>query len=414
MKLFNELSVQFNLRKEKNSSIKHQVVYCRICCNKKRKNLSTGLLVSVSKWCKVTEAVKSKDLTAIEVNDQLALIRQKAINSYFDSKNNKIELTLEKILADVFPSTTNSIIENHTLDLTDTYQIAQQYIEDLVDKRAAEIISNGTYKSYKSAIIKFLKYVNMYYGTKKTSLASIDKQFIYNFENYLIVKEKLGKNYTHKVLSNTRKLFNYAYDIGVLDSKCSFKFKVRYTNPNRAIINFNELKELITLELPTVHLTEVRDCFLFQCFTGLAYAEIKGIRKTNIKSIDGENWITINRKKTGSESKLILLPIADKILAKYSTHPYCLKTSQLLPVKSNANYNNALKNVQKAAKLSTRLSSHIGRHIFATTVALQFGLPIETLAKVLGHTNLRTTMIYGKILDNKIQSDFAVLKSKLF
>jgi len=117
--------------------------------------------------------------------------------------------------------------------------------------------------------------------------------------------------------------------------------------------------------------------------------------------------------KTGSESKLILLPIAEQILEKYTNHPYCIKTKQLLPVKSNANYNHSLKEVQKIANLTTRLSSHIGRHIFATTVALQFGLPIETLAKVLGHTNLRTTMIYGKILDHKIQSDFAALRDKL-
>jgi site-specific recombinase XerD len=85
----------------------------------------------------------------------------------------------------------------------------------------------------------------------------------------------------------------------------------------------------------------------------------------------------------------------------------------LIPVRSNAKYNNALKEVQAIGELHTKLSSHVGRHIFASTVALQFGLPMETLAKVLGHTNLRTTMIYGKILDNKIKNDFARLRENL-
>ena len=137
------------------------------------------------------------------------------------------------------------------------------------------------------------------------------------------------------------------------------------------------------------------------------------MRINNLKIIDNEKWIVINRLKTGSESKLILLPIAESILDKYKHHPYCLSKNQLLPVRDNAFYNYRLKEVQAAANLTTKLSSHIGRHIFATTIALQFGLPIETLAKVLGHTNLRTTMIYGKILDNKIKNDFDILKRNL-
>ncbi|MHA8070268.1 tyrosine-type recombinase/integrase [Aquirufa ecclesiirivi] len=413
MKLFNDLSLQFNLRKEQGESQKSQTIYCRITCKKVRKNLSTGLLAPINTWCKVTERIKSKEPASIEINEKLALIKQKVINCYFEAKNSRNELSITQIQNEIFPN--SHVLKQSIVIVSDKeiHHITSKYLIDLKDKYNAEIISEGTYKSYKSAIVKFIEFVNLYYGTEKTYITSIDKLFFFNFENHLLIKLKLGNNYTHKVLSNTRKLFNFAYDLGILEAKCSIKFKVKYTNPHRSILNISELKTLINLKLAKPHLEEVKDCFVFQCYTGLAFSEIKALRKVNIKNVEGEKWITINRKKTGNESKLILLPIAEAILTKYVNHPYCTKTSQLIPVKSNAKYNNALKQVQNAANLDTNLSSHIGRHIFASTVALQFGLPMETLAKVLGHTNLKTTMIYGKILDNKIKNDFAVLRNNL-
>lgn len=415
MQLFNDLSLQFNLRKEQGITKKPQRIYCRITACKQRRNFSTGYFTSANTWCKTTERVKSKDEMAVEINENLTLLKQKIVNCYFETKQSPNNLSLiERIQNEVFKSSSSPINnEPELINESEIRVISKRYISDLKEKLDAGIISEGTYKSYKSAIVIFLEFANMYYGTNSIYLASVDKLFFFNFENHLMVKKRFKGNYAHKVLSNTRKLFNFAYDLGIMESKFTIKFKVRYTNPHRGILNIAELKVLEGLELPKQHMEEARDCFLFQCYTGLAYSEIKALRKENIKLIEGERWIVINRKKTGTESKLILLPIACFILDKYEFHPYCNKTLQLLPVRSNAKYNNAMKEVQAVGNLNTTLSSHVGRHIFASTVALQFGLPMETLAKVLGHTNLRTTMIYGKILDNKIKNDFATLRENL-
>ena len=413
MKLFNDLSLQFNLRKDKGAKNKVQKIYCRISCDKERKNFSTGLFTSESTWCKQTEKVKAKDPLAIETNDKLAHIKQLVVKCYFDSKANKTDLTIYTIQKEVFPNASIEIPVIETIKETEAKKIANRYNSDLKEKFDAGILRLGTFKSYKSAITKFLSYVKMYYGTKNVYLESIDKQFFFKFENHLLIKCKFGTNYTHKVLSNTRKLFNYAYDLGLLETKFAFKFKVRYTNPHRAILNIDEVKAIINLKFNNSAVEEARDCFIFQCYTGLAYSELKGLKSFNIKTIENDKWIVINRLKTGSESKLILLPIAESILNKYADHPYCILKEQLLPVRDNAFYNYRLKEVQAAANLNTKISSHIGRHIFASTIALQFGLPMETLAKVLGHTNLKTTMIYGKILDNKIKSDFDILRNNL-
>lgn len=300
MKLFNDLSLQFNLRKEQGESQKSQTIYCRITCNKVRKNLSTGLLAPINTWCKVTERIKSKEPASIEINEKLALIKQKVINCYFEAKNSRNELSISQIQNEIFP---NSHVLKQSIDIVsdkEIHHITSKYLIDLRDKYNAEIISEGTYRSYKSAIVKFIEYVNLYYGTKKTYITSIDKLFFFNFENHLLIKLKLGNNYTHKVLSNTRKLFNFAYDLGILEAKCAIKFKVKYTNPHRSILNISELKTLINLKLAKPHLEEVKDCFVFQCYTGLAFSEIKALRKVNIKNVEGEKWITINRKKTGN------------------------------------------------------------------------------------------------------------------
>jgi integrase len=414
MQLFNDLSLQFNLRKEQGISKKPQRIYCRLTSNKERRNFSTGYFITPNSWCKATERVKTKDETAKEINDNLTLLKQKIINCYFEVKQSKGNLSiLDRIQTEVFKAPSPIDTMPSEPDESEIKALAEKYIKDLKEKFDADIISEGTFKSYKSAIVIFLEFANLYYGANTTYIASIDKLFFFNFETHLMVKKKLKSNYAHKVLSNTRKLFNFAYDLGILESKFSIRFKVKYTNPHRAILNISELKILEGLEFNKPHQEEARDCFIFQCYTGLAYSEIKALRVENIKLIDGDRWIVINRKKTGTESKLILLPIASDILDKYTAHPYCNKIKQLLPVRSNGKYNIALKEVQAAGNLNTTLYSHIGRHIFASTVALQFGLPMETLAKVLGHTNLRTTMIYGKILDNKIKNDFAALRERL-
>ena len=126
-----------------------------------------------------------------------------------------------------------------------------------------------------------------------------------------------------------------------------------------------------------------------------------------------KEWILINRKKTKGEQKLVLLPIAKRILERYQSNPFCLQYNQLLPVRNNVDYNRSLKDVQKLVVISTWMTSHLARHNFATTIALSNNMPIETLSKVLRHSSLRMTQIYVKILDSKISSDFDALNRAL-
>ena len=182
----------------------------------------------------------------------------------------------------------------------------------------------------------------------------------------------------------------------------------------RTALSKQELQTLADKKFPSERLIQVRDIFLFCCFTGLAYADIKKLKRSEIAiGIDGEKWIFTSRQKTETASRIPLLPSSLRIMEKYNNHPQCLNEDRLLPVLSNQKMNAYLKEIADVCKINKNFTFHIARHTFATTVTLSNGVPIETVSKMLGHKNLRTTQHYAKILDRKVSDDMKELKDKL-
>lgn len=149
-------------------------------------------------------------------------------------------------------------------------------------------------------------------------------------------------------------------------------------------------------------------------YTGLAYADIKKLKRSElIIGIDGKLWIKTLRKKTESSSRIPLLPVAKEILERYEKDPECTISDKVFPVKSNQKVNAYLKEIATICNIRKNLTFHIARHTFATTITLNNGVPIETVSKMLGHTSIKTTQIYAKVLDNKISEDMANLEQKI-
>lgn len=158
----------------------------------------------------------------------------------------------------------------------------------------------------------------------------------------------------------------------------------------------------------------VRDIFIFSCFTGLAYADVKKLTVQNIViGIDGHKWIKINRSKTDSRSNIPLLPTAIEIIKKYSFDLVASSREHLLPILTNQKMNAYLKEIADLCEIDKNLTFHLARHTFATTVTLLNGVPIESVSKMLGHKNLKTTQHYAKILDQKVSEDMQTLRSRM-
>jgi site-specific recombinase XerD len=232
-----------------------------------------------------------------------------------------------------------------------------------------------------------------------------------DYEFHLRSVRKMGNNSTVKHMKMFRKIINICLNNGWLTTDPFANYKGRYKNVDRSVLMEDEIA---AKEFVSERLDQVRDTFLFCCFTGLAYADVQKLTTSQIgKGIDGLPWIFTQRTKTDTQLNIPLLPQAKRIMEKYANHPVCVNKGVLLPVPSNQKLNEYLKEIATLCGINKPVTSHIARHTFATTVALQNGIPIETLSKILGHKSIRTTQIYAKITDIKVSEDMLALSVRL-
>ena len=190
-------------------------------------------------------------------------------------------------------------------------------------------------------------------------------------------------------------------------------FKRTKQEVEREALTDLELEKIGSKVFPTDRLNIVRNISLFSCYTGLAYADVKKLWRSEIsRGIDGNSWIFTHRQETDTESRIPLLPPARSIMEKYQDLPLCCDSGHVLPVLSNQKMNSYLKEIADVCGIARNLTFHIARHTFATTATLSNGVPIESLSKMLGHRNLKTTQHYAKVLDRKISDDTRQLREK--
>jgi len=191
-------------------------------------------------------------------------------------------------------------------------------------------------------------------------------------------------------------------------------FKVVRNETNRDFLTLQEVKQLQIKKIDVYRLDLVRDIFVFACYTGLSYSDIAKLNSSHVQiGNDGNDWIIIDRTKTESRCRIPILPVAKEVLRKYENHPIVQSSDRLLPILSNQKMNCYLKELEDICGIMKKLTMHVARHTFATSVTLSNGVPIETVSKMLGHTSLKTTQIYAKIVDSKISNDMNQLKIKL-
>lgn len=153
---------------------------------------------------------------------------------------------------------------------------------------------------------------------------------------------------------------------------------------------------------------------VFYRFTGLAFTDIKHLRPEHItKDPNGENWIRKPREKTNNMCHIPLLDIPALIAEKYKNNPICVQKNMVLPVPCNQRMNSYLKEIADMCGITKKLTTHTARHSCATSVLIANGVPIETVSKILGHTNIRTTQIYARITDVKVSKDLEMLANIL-
>lgn len=234
-----------------------------------------------------------------------------------------------------------------------------------------------------------------------------------DFEFYLKAECKITGVSAAKYIKHLKKIINHCVANNWLEKNPFINFKSTAKAKERTFLNEEELNRIASKKLSVERLAQLRDIFVFCCYTGLSYADVQKLKRSEIGvGVDGEKWIFTNRQKTDTSSRIPLLPATLKILGQYKDHPQCENKGLVLPVLSNQKMNAYLKEIADMCRINKHLTFHLARHTFATTVTLSNGVPIETVSKMLGHTNIKTTQHYAKTLDVKVSQDMAALKKK--
>jgi site-specific recombinase XerD len=388
------------LNQEKNGKAP---LYVRITVNRKRIYLSLKRKVEVTKWDQSQSKLKGSTIDARQLND------------YINQTNRRL-LVIHKQLIDEQKIITAVAIKSRYLGTDETFKKLTDLLE-YHNTHMKTILKYGTLKNYKTTDKYLREFVVIKLKSNDIYLKQINYRFITDFEYFLRTytskthRPTPSNNGVMKHLERLKKLLNLALKLEWIEKDPFAKFSLKFDRFDREYLNDLELKNLINFESDRVTWNKTRDVFLFACYTGLSWVDVKNLDADSIvRGIDGNNWIYTSREKTGTMVKIPILTEAQNVLDKYSENS---NESMLLPVYSNQKTNKYLKEIATKLKIKKNLTFHVARHTFATTVTLSNGVPIETVSKLLGHTKLSTTQIYARVVERKVSDDMALLRSKL-
>lgn len=272
--------------------------------------------------------------------------------------------------------------------------------------------SEGTVQRYETSYMHTQNFIRWKYNREDFPLDQLNHQFINDYEFYLKTERKCNHNSSTKYLKNFKKIVRIALANNWLENDpfASIKFKLK---PVDAIyLTEEELKAIINKEIKNERLTQVRDVFLFCCFTGLAFSDVKSVKKEHLsRDKEGYLWIHKKRKKTNQMSTIFVIDAAFRLIEKYKNHPMMLDKDLLLPVLSNQKMNSYLKEIADFCGVDKLISTHTARHTFATTVALSNNIPIEVVSKTIGHSNIKMTQRYARTTESLIKKNMEKIAS---
>jgi site-specific recombinase XerD len=379
-------------------------IYLRVTIDGGRFETSVHRQVESDKWAAKIEKAKDNSEEAKSLNDYLDLMRNRAFNFQRELIMEGQDLTV-KSFRNKWLGLSGKIVT-----LLQVFGEHNDKMKLLVGKEFAPL----TYVRYETTLEHTKKFLKYKFGVNDIEVRKINFTFVSEFSFWLKSVRNCNQNTTIKYLSNFKKIVLFCIQSGWIDRNPFLGFKMVKKEVIREILTSEDIEKMSNASFASERSACVRDIFLFCCYTGLAYADVKKLKRSEIANgIDGEKWILTTREKTDTPSRIPLLPKAMQLLNKYENHPKCINEDRLLPVLSNQKMNDYLKQIADVSGINKTLTFHIARHTFATTITLSNGVPIETVSKMLGHRSLRTTQHYAKILDLKVSEDMKRLKEKL-
>ena len=375
-------------------------VMLRIYLNNERLSLgSTGISVKSSQWDKEKERIKGRTTEALNTNLQLDNIAS-GLQSIFRRIEMSDVVSLERIKSEFL---------GKKEEIDTLMQLFEKHNGD-VAKQVGVSVGKATLQKYNVCKRHFSEFLEKQYKRSDLKLTELTYVVIREFDLYLRTEVGQNPNTATKTMKTFKTITLRGQKMGVLLHDPFMNHSFHIEPVNRGFLTDEEILCIAHKQINIPRLELIRDIFIFSCFTGLAYIDVSNLTPDHIVTLGDKQWIMTQRQKTSVETNVLLLDIPKAIIAKYGGKTY--RNGKLFPMLTNQKTNSYLKEIADICGIKKNLTFHLARHTFAT-MSLSKGVPMESVSKMLGHANIRTTQIYARITNKKIEHDMEELADKL-
>jgi len=373
-------------------------IYLRISMDRKKAELHSGYTSTLKDWSQEDQLTKSNNTTNQELSKNRSKIYELIID--LEKKNKPVSATILKDL----------LSGKDKIDIG-LLSYFQKHIDEIKIKNEIKAISIN---KYTQSINSLKEFIPKKYKIHEFSIDQVDYEFINGYDLFLRETHSLHKNTINKYHSRLRTILLKALAEGHLFKQPYANFKLNSVKTDREFLNQEELNKIIQLDLSHNNsLDKVKDLFIFSVYTGLRFQDAQSLTIDSLGKYKNKAFIKFIQQKTSRAIEIPLLPAAIKIIEKYTKTPEREVFKKLLPEISNQKVNAYLKVIADLSGLNRKISHHIARHTFATTICLNNNMALEDVSMLLGHSSLKTTQIYGKITQERLHQSIKSISKKI-
>lgn len=403
----NSFNVLFFIKKAKLLKNGEASVCMRITVNGARVENNIRKSIEPALWNQAKECAKGKSRKACDLNAYIENARIKLHQIFNELESEGLPIHA-RLLQEKFFGQDKAHEAVRTL--IGTMQEHNDQCRELIGKDYALI----TVRRYESCKRYLAELIRLKYDKEDLPLSEVNGELVRTFEFYLKTEKSCQQNTVIRYMKCLKKITNLALANEWISKDPFIGIKFHEKEVIREFLTLDELHRIYNKEFSLDRITVVRDVFIFAAFTGLAFIDVQQLAPEHIvQDNNGNYWIRKPRQKTKNMCNIPLLDIPMQILEKYKSHPTCQKKNVLLPVPCNQKMNSYLKEIADLCGISKCLTTHTARHSYATSVCLANGVSLENVAKMLGHSNIRMTQHYARVLDSSILKDMMNVKSVL-
>lgn len=404
MQKFETMNVKFIIRK--NREVKGFVpIQMKITIEGERVFFAIGQKVEVDLWDEKIGCCIGKTPTHKTLNETLDKMKVDAYRAFNEMRHLNEEITAESLRSKLVGE--DKLQRKKLIDVCNIFNVqASKLIGIEIGK-----ITWGRYVTFAQKLQNFIK---IHFKSDDVYIHQLKYSFVIEYDFYLKTEVKIHQNTIVKYIQYLNRVMDFAVNHEWADKNIFQNYKISIKESKREYLNADELQRIMDKDIPLPRLREVRDCFVFCCYTGYAYKDAAKLTPDHIGTgINGKKWIYTSRQKNENVSNVPLLEQALAIIDEYKEHPICQNKGVLLPMKSNQKLNAYLKELADICGIDKPMTMHIARHTFATTILLANGVSMESTSKMLGHKSMKTTQIYGKIVETRVGDEMDKLSQKL-